>query len=124
MYGHSTDASTLQRCNDIMARAGALARPLPILPRDLSLVGAIGTAFDNTTDLHVELFREAMASPQKNSWLAAIDDEFNSFKKNKVFRVVSRHDIPHWIRELSSVWNLKLKANGTYRARLIMRGYE
>ena len=107
-----------------MERAGVHSLPLPILASEISLVGAVGTAFDNTTDLHVKRFRGAMASPQKASWLAAVDDEFNRFMKDKVFRVFSRHDITHWIRGLSSVWNLKLKANGTYRARLTMRGYE
>ena len=124
LYGLSTDASTLQRYNDIMARAGVHSRPSQPLATEMSLVGAVGTAFDNTTDLHVKRFREAMASPQRESWLAAVDDEFNRFMKNKVFRVVSRQDIPHWVRDLPSVWNLKLKANGTYRARLTMRGYE
>ena len=124
LYGLSTDEDTLQRCNDIMARAGVHSRPPPPITTELSLVGAVGTAFDNTTDLHVKRFREAMASPQKDNWLKAVDDEFNRFMKNKVFRVVSRRDLPRWVKELSSVWNLKLKANGTYRARLTMRGYE
>ena len=43
---------------------------------------------------------------------------------NVLSDVVSRLDIPTWIRELSSVWNLKLKANGTFRARLTMWGFE
>ena len=51
------------------------------LPRpedELALVGAgFGGGFDNTKELKVMKFKEAMAGPDKDGWQMAIDEKHN-----------------------------------------------
>ena len=94
-----------------------------ILP-DLSLVGATDTAFRHITDLHVNKLKEALASPQRDLWMEAINDEFDRFERHGVFQVAPAAEMPMHYKALSSVWTLKQKANGIFRARLTMREYE
>ena len=67
---------------------------------------------------------EALQSEDKEAWESAIADELARFKKHSVFEVVNRDTIPARARPLSSTWNMKKKANGTFRARLTIRGFE
>ena len=43
---------------------------------------------------------------------------------HSVFKVVEKKNIPAHARPLSTTWNMKKKANGTFRARLTIRGFE
>ena len=43
---------------------------------------------------------------------------------NKVFEVVQKDDVPKDAKILTSTWVMKLKADGTKRARVTARGYE
>ena len=65
-----------------------------------------------------------MASPDKDKWLKAVEDEYQRFMKLKVFTPISRHLSPSWATIRSTVWAYKRKASGVYRARLNMRGFE
>jgi hypothetical protein len=43
---------------------------------EYALIGAaLASGFDNTTELHVMNYREAMASAEKDKWVAAMDEE-------------------------------------------------
>jgi hypothetical protein len=44
--------------------------------------------------------------------------------KNKVLRVVPKKDIPKHAKIMSSIWALRKKSNGTYRAILNTLGYD
>ena len=127
VYGLTASPTQIQQCEEIVR--AALQRHEANLQQvevcqELSLVGATGTAFTHTTDLQVKKLKEALASPQRAQWMEAIEDEFDRFDKHGVFKVVPAAEMLVYYKALSSVWTLKRKANGIFRARLIMRGYE
>ena len=127
VYGLTASPTHIQECEEIVR--AALQKHEANLPQlevcqELSLVGAPGTAFTHTTDLQVKKLKEALASPQRDQWMEAIEDEFDRFDKHGVFEVVPAAEMPMYYKALSSVWTLKRKANGIFRARLTMRGYE
>ena len=110
--------------SEIVLKKNAADRQQVDERQELSLVGATGTASTHTTDLHVKKLKGALASPQRDQWMEAIEDEFDRFEKHGVFQVVPAAAMPMDYKALSSVWTLKRKANGIFRARLTMRGYE
>ena len=125
VYGLSADPTHLQSCESLVRAAmkkTAAVTYTEAPPPELSLVGATGTAFKHTKDLHVKRLKEALASPQRNLWMEAIYDEFDRFDKHGVFQVVPAAEMPMHYKALSSVWTQK--ANGIFRARLTMREYE
>lgn len=70
-------------------------------------------------------FEEAMASPNKDKWLAAMQDEYNSLMKNNVWEIVDR---PNNCSIVSCKWVFKLKSDdlgnySVYKARLVARGF-
>ena len=93
-------------------------------PPESALVGATGSAFHHTTELQVMKLYEALQSEDKEAWEAAVADELDRFKKHSVFEVVEKRNIPARTRPLTTTWNMKKKANGTFRARLTIRGFE
>ena len=95
----------------------------PPVPESV-IVGATGSAFAKTTELQVMKLHGALLSHDKEAWEAAIEDEYQRFQKLKVFQVVPRSTITTRSKILTTTWAMKKKANGTYRARLNMRGYE
>ena len=52
--------------------------------------------------------------------MEAINDEFDRFERHGVFQVAPAAEMPMHYKALSSVWTLKQKANGIFRARLTM----
>ena len=44
--------------------------------------------------------------------------------KNKVFTAHFVKDIPAWHKVLTTTWSMKKKSDGTYRARMVARGFE
>ena len=44
--------------------------------------------------------------------------------KFKVFQAVPKSKVPEDAKELTSTWEMKKKASGTFRARLTVQGYE
>jgi hypothetical protein len=58
---------------------------------EVGCVGAqIGGGFDNTNELKVMKFDEAMRIDNKPQWEQAIKEEYERFDKNKVFKKVKR----------------------------------
>eukprot|EP00980_Cylindrotheca_fusiformis_P016350 scaffold4869_cov71-Cylindrotheca_fusiformis.AAC.1 len=88
-------------------------------------VGAgIGGGIENTAELRVMKFEEAMAGDDKENWQKAVDEEHDRMVKRKVWKAVLKKDVPAAAKILTSTWAMKKKANGTYRARLNARGFE
>ena len=92
---------------------------------EFTLVGAgIGGGFDHTEELRVMNYKKAMLSNDRLKWKQAIKDEHARMVKNNVWRAVKRNTLPQNTKILSSTWAMKKKADGTYRARVVARGYE
>ena len=93
--------------------------------QEYACVGAgIGGGFQNTKELHVMKFKEAMASEDKVEWEGAVDKEHDNMETYGVWTPVKLADLPAGTKILSSTWAMKKKANGTHRARVVARGFE
>lgn len=68
-------------------------------------------------------YDEALSSQEKMHWLKAIEDEKNSLEENKTWCYVDENDAKGR-KILTSRWVFKLKDNGVYKARLVVRGYQ
>ena len=92
---------------------------------ELAAVGAgIGGGFINTKELHVMKYKEAMSKPDRENWVQAVKEEHDRFLKYGVFKPVKIEDVPRDAKVITTTLAMKKKSNGTYRARLKMRGYE
>ena len=78
----------------------------------------------NASELRPMKFHEAMKTKDQASWKEAIKDEYQRYVKNKVFKVVHMKDVPEGTHVMTNTWTCKKKANGTFRARLDMRGFD
>ena len=68
-------------------------------------------------------FAEAMASPDREKWLEAIKLELRNMKKREVWKIVKLSTMPANRRMVGCKWVFKIKADGTYRARLVAQGF-
>ena len=92
---------------------------------ELGCVGAgIGGGFENTQELHVMKYDQAMATEDCAKWVKAIDEEHEQMLKHKVWTPVPRSEVPEGATILTTTWAMKKKSNGTFRARLNARGFE
>jgi Reverse transcriptase (RNA-dependent DNA polymerase) len=88
-------------------------------------VGAgLGGGFQDTHELHVMKYDQAMITTDKKSWIKAMDEEHDRMEKYKVFKAVKKDSLPKKAKILSSTWAMKKKANGAFRARVTARGFE
>ena len=91
---------------------------------ELAGVGAgIGGSFNNTTELKVKKFEEAMATDAEG-WPKEVDKEHNRMVKNEVWEPVPKSSVPPSAKILMSTWACKLKSNDAKRARINGRGYK
>jgi Reverse transcriptase (RNA-dependent DNA polymerase) len=91
----------------------------------LGLVGAgLRGGFQDTGELHLMKYDQAMNSKDKKSWGKVVDEEHGRMEKYKVFKAVKKNTLPKKAKVLSSTWEMKKKSNGTYCARVTARGYE
>jgi hypothetical protein len=92
---------------------------------EVAAVGAgLGGGFENTSELRVMKFKEAMKGSDNENWQKAVDEEHDRMQKHRVWEAVLRDGIPAQAKILTSTWAMKKKSNGVYRARLNARGYE
>jgi hypothetical protein len=85
---------------------------------ELAFVSAV------TSDINEpKTFAEAMASPDKEKWLEAIKLELSNMKKRDVWKLVKKSSMPPNRRMVGCKWVFKIKADGTYRARLVAQGF-
>jgi hypothetical protein len=92
----------------------------------MGLVGAgISGGFQDTHELHVMKYDQAMKYKDKESWAAAVREEHDQMKKYKVFEaVVEKNKFPKQAKILTSTWAMKKKLSGVYQARVTACGYE
>ena len=116
--------TALSKLNEFdSAEVAALAGSMTCL--EVIAVGAgLGGGFENTSELKVMKYAEAMAGPDKKQWTQAVKEEYERFLKYGVFEPVKKEDVPDGAKILSTTWAMKKKSNGTYRARMNMRGFE
>ena len=88
------------------------------------LGACIGSGIENTNELKVLSFEEAMASTNKMDWQASVDHEHEHMIKNGVWEVVDKHNVPPGADIIDSMLAMKKKANGEYQARLATRGFK
>jgi hypothetical protein len=94
-------------------------------PEELICVGAaLGGGFQNTQELHVKKYKNAMKGPDKDKWEKYVFKEHERMVKNQVWISVPRKYVPNYSKAIKSKWAMNNKSNGTYRARLNARGYE
>jgi hypothetical protein len=94
-------------------------------PEELICIGAaLEGGFENTQELHVEKYKEAIKGPDKQKWENAVFEEHKRLVKNQVWRAVPKKDVPRNAKVMSSTWAMKKKSNRTYRERSNARGYE
>ena len=92
---------------------------------EIACVGAgIGGGFQDTAELKVMKYHEAMASKDRVKWLKAAEEELYRMWKHKVWTPYKLRDIPRNVRILDTTWAMKKKSNGTYRARINARGFK
>ena len=88
-------------------------------------VGAgIGGGFGNTTELRVMKYEEAINGPDGEAWKAEIINENERMKKNEVFEVIDKDDLPPGTKLIDSTWVCKKKSSGVLRGRLNTRGFK
>lgn len=65
-------------------------------------------------------WKEAMRRPDRDQWLAAAQAEYNSLLVNKTWELTPR--LPS-MKILPCRWVFRVKANGTYKARVVVKGF-
>ena len=92
---------------------------------EFGCVGAgLGGGFQDTHELHVMKYDEAMNSPDREHWNKAVEEEHNRMKKHTMFEPVLISELPPGTNVIDSTWAMKKKANGAYRGRVAARGFK
>ena len=65
-------------------------------------------------------FNEAIGLPQAARWKAASDSEVASLEKHGVYELIPITSVPTGQRVIGMRWVNKIKADGTYRSRLVV----
>lgn len=74
-------------------------------------------------DLAMMSYIDAISSPDKRHWMSAIEEEKQSLAENDTWDIVSE-DEARGKKLLSNRWVFRIKDNGVYKARLVVRGCE
>lgn len=74
-------------------------------------------------DYSMLTYQEAVNCEEKEKWLRAIEEEKASLKKNNTWVLVDKNEIKDK-NILSCKWVFKVKDEGKYKARLVIRGFE
>ena len=68
-------------------------------------------------------FRQACASPDKEKWAEAMRTEFANMRDKNVWVPYKIEDMKKGVSVLGTKWVFKVKTDGRYRARLVVKGY-
>lgn len=68
-------------------------------------------------------YQEALKAEDKDNWLLAINEEKRALAENNTWSYVNAEDAGGK-KVLSTKWVMKVKPNGAYKARLVVRGFE
>lgn len=85
---------------------------------DLALVSSI-----YSTMKEPKTFNEAMCSEGAEQWKEAVRTEYNNIKNKRVWRIIKKTDMKRGCSMLGTKWVFKIKSDGRYRARLVVKGY-
>ncbi|KAK9879752.1 hypothetical protein WA026_006815 [Henosepilachna vigintioctopunctata] len=66
-------------------------------------------------------YNEAMQSGDRDRWKEAIEDEKGSLEKNQTWEYIDKREVKG-TKILTNKWVFKIKDDGTYKARLVVRG--
>lgn len=91
---------------------------------DVMGVGAASSNYNNTAELHVLNYKQAMNSSDREEWKKEVKREKERFDKSNAVSPVKRREVPRGTKIMTSTWAMKRKSNGTYRARCNLRGFE
>jgi hypothetical protein len=69
-------------------------------------------------------YKQSLESPYRDKYVEGIDEEQYKMSRNEVFEEVNVDDIPPGTKLLDSTWANKLKADGSIRCRLAIRGFQ
>lgn len=83
--------------------------------------GALNTAQARPVD--PATFHEAVSGPKQLEWWAAIQKEYASLVEHGTWEKVLREDVPAGDHVIGGKWVFKTEANGTRKARLVIKGY-
>ena len=68
-------------------------------------------------------FHDAVTGPHQLEWWGAIQKEYASLLEHGTWEKVRRDEVPARDRVIGCKWVFKTKANGTRKARLVIKGY-
>ena len=98
---------------------------LSVVQHEVGLIGAaLGGGFEHTSELKVMNYKQAMATPDAPYWEEAVDEEHQKMVQYGVFKEIPRSEMQPGERTMTSTWAMKMKSNGTRRARIAVRGFE
>jgi transposase InsO family protein len=83
--------------------------------------GVLNTASVSKVD--PSTFHEAVSGSNQLEWWAAIQKEYSSLLEHGTWEKVLRTDVPAGDHVIGCKWVFKTKANGTRKARLVIKGY-
>ncbi len=92
---------------------------------EVAAVGAgIGGGFEDTSELRVMNYRQAMESTDAEGWKREIDNEHERMVRDEVWEAVEKTDLPSDAKVITTTWACKKKANGTLRGRVVAQGFQ
>ncbi|XP_059048743.1 uncharacterized protein LOC131843970 [Achroia grisella] len=68
-------------------------------------------------------YEEVLKSPEKEKWERAIESELNSLEENNVWKIVDQSE-SYGHKTLTNKWVFRIKEDGKYKTRLVVRGNE
>jgi Reverse transcriptase (RNA-dependent DNA polymerase) len=68
-------------------------------------------------------YDQAVKTEDSKSWKEAIKLEYKNIEDRKVWRIMKFRDMKKGMKPLDTRWVLKVKNDGRYRARLVVRGF-
>ena len=93
--------------------------------KEFACVGAGNVGgFQNIKELHVMKYKEAMANNDTDDLEVAVEEEQKEMEKYDVWTQQKLQDFLPGAKIITSTRDTKKKANITYQARIITRGYE
>ena len=84
----------------------------------------IGGGFENTKELKVMNYKEAINGPDGVRWQAEVKNKYQQMVANKVFEVVLRHDLQAGTKIIDSIRAMKKKINGMLCGQMNARGFK
>jgi hypothetical protein len=75
----------------------------------ICIVAELGGGFQNTQELHVKKYKEAMKGSDKDKWKNSVFEEHERMVKSQVWTAVPKKDVPNNAKVMSSIWAMKKK---------------